>query len=314
MKANNLNALAFAGALTLGGWSALANDCKPGTAGYQDGIFSETCAIILKSPTQPFSTQASFSRARVAGSDETGSLSIKNLTPAIQSVHATALSHLEKIIKDIGGAPIKGENPVVNISGTVIVAASPDTNTDPKTLKRANKESIAYTLYTATPENIITAQNRCAELLAMLPTQIQNKGTTVNITTTGLKCDATVKTLNIDTWAAPLTKLGKELVEKWIVNPDADNAQTIAVMLANGTTPMPTNLSQESRDTIKKLADEFQKMRVIDINGSLTASVMINKTEYNWTTIWLSLAGLILAFAAIYATGKNTGRKEIYSV
>lgn len=48
---------------------------------------------------------------------------------------------------------------------------------------------------------------------------------------------------------------------------------------------MPTNLSPESQETIKKLTKEFQDMRVIDINGSLTASVMINKTEYDLTNI-----------------------------
>lgn len=72
-------------------------------------------------------------------------------------------------------------------------------------------------------------------------------------------------------------------------------------MLANGTTPMPTNLSPESQETIKKLTKEFQDMRVIDINGSLTASVMINKTEYNWMNISLTIAGLMLAFGVIYA-------------
>lgn len=97
---------------------------------------------------------------------------------------------------------------MVNISGTVTASASPDTNIKAKTLKRtAEAGSPAYALYTVTPENMVTAQNRCAELLSLLPTQIQNKGATVDITTAGLKCKATVKTLNIDTWAAPLTKL-----------------------------------------------------------------------------------------------------------
>lgn len=314
MKALDFKTLAVASTLMIGWSNAIAGDCKPGTPGYQDGFFSETCTAILTSPKQPFTTQASFSRARVAGTDDTGSFSIKDLTPAVQKVHNTALTILNTIIKDIGGAPIKGETPIVNISGIVKASSSPDTNIDPKTLKRTNKESIAYTLYTATPENMITAQNRCAELLSLLPKQIQNNGTTVNITTTGLKCEANPKTLNIDTWAIPLTHLGKELVDKWIVIPDTDNAQTIAVMLANWTAPMPTNLSQKSQDTIKKLSKELQDMRVIDINGSLTASVMINKTEYNWTNISLSLVGLLMLCAALYARGRSTGRKELYSV
>lgn len=78
-----------------------------------------------------------------------------------------------------------------------------------------------------------------------------------------------------------------ELIEKRVVGSDFDDAQIKAVMLANGTAQMPVNLplSPDSQAIIKKLAKELQDMRVIDINGSLTASVMINKTEYNWTNI-----------------------------
>lgn len=133
---------------------------------------------------------------------------MKSLTPVVQSVHVAALSQLNTIIKDIGGAPIKRETPVVNISGLVTASASPDTNIDPKTLKRTTGTgSPAYANYIATPENMITAQNRCAALLAMLPTEIKNNGTTVKITTSGLECKPNVKTLNIDTWAAPLKKV-----------------------------------------------------------------------------------------------------------
>lgn len=310
----NLGAITLAWALSIGGSNAIAGDCKPETPGYLPWIFSSTCATTLTSPEQGFTTQASFARVRVAGSQETGWLNIKNLTPAVQSVHAAALIQLDSIIKNIGGSPIKWENPVVNIGGTVTASASPDTNIKAKTLKRtAEAWSPAYALYTATPENMITAQNRCAELLSLLPTQIQNKGTTVNITTTGLKCKATVKTLNIDTWAVPLTKLWNELIAKWIVGSDLDDAQITAIMLANGTTPMPTGLSPESQNTIKKLTKELQDMRVIDINGSLTVSVMINKTEYNWTNIWLGITVLLLLCAALYARGRSTGRKEIYA-
>jgi hypothetical protein len=84
-------------------------------------------------------------------------------------------------------------------------------------------------------------------------------------------------------------------------------------MLPNGTAPMPTSLSPESQNTIKKLTKELQDMGVIDINGSLTLSVMINKTEYNWTNIWLGITGLLLLCAVLYARGRSTGRKEIYA-
>lgn len=133
---------------------------------------------------------------------------MKSLAPVVQSVHVAALSQLNTIIKDIGGAPIKNEIPVVNISGVVTASASSDTNVNAKSLTRTNNAgSPAYALYKATPENMITAQNRCAELLAMLPTEIKNSGTTVKITTNGLSCKPTVKTLNIDNWAVPLTKV-----------------------------------------------------------------------------------------------------------
>jgi hypothetical protein len=314
MNTPDIKSVVLASALAVGGSQAFAGDCKPGSLGYQNGFFSTTCATVLKSPAQPFVTQASFSRARIAGSEDTGALDIKSLNPAVQWVHKAALAHLDAIIKDVGGSRINSENPVVNISGTITAFASPDTNIKSKTLKRSNDGgSPAYALYTPTSENMITAQNRCTALLNMLPAQIQNNETTVKITTNNLNCKGTVKTLNIDTWAVPLTKVWNELIAKWFVGSDFDDAQIKAIMLANGTSSALTGLSLESQATIKKLSKELQDMRMIDINGSLTTSVMINKTEYNWTNIGISIAILLMTAGIIYARGKNSGRKEIYS-
>ncbi len=128
-----------------------------------------------------------------------------SLTPAVQSVHTTALTRLDTIVGDIGGAPIQNNPPIVNISGVVTASSSPDTNIDKVTLKRTTGTgSPAVALFMETDENIATAKNRCAELLAKLPKEIENNGTTVKITTEGLTCKPTVKTLDIDTWSAPL--------------------------------------------------------------------------------------------------------------
>jgi hypothetical protein len=314
MNTPDFKSVVLAWALAIGGSQASAGDCKPDSLGYQGGIFSSTCATTLSSPAQPFVTQASFSRARVAGSEDTGSLDMKNLTPAVQWVHQAALAHLDKIIRDIGGSRIKSETPVVNISGVVTASASPDTNIKPKTLKRtAGNWSAAVALYEATPENIITAQKRCAALLAMLPTKIENSGSTVEITTKRLTCKPEVKLLNIDTWSAPLKKVWIELIRSGVVNSDLDDAEITTIMLANGTNPSIIGLSLESQETIRKLTKELQAMRVIDIKGSLTASVMINKTEYNWTNIGISIAALLMIAGLIYARGKNSGRKTSYS-
>ncbi len=60
------------------------------------------------------------------------------------------------------------------------------------------------------------------------------------------------------------------------------------IILANTTPEVLKTLSPESQSTIEKLNKELVRMREIDIDGSMTVSMMINKTEYNWTNIGLA--------------------------
>jgi hypothetical protein len=276
---------------------AEARDCQPGATWYVSGFFSDACVLTLQSPQIPFQMEAGYTRARVNDGIDTGTLRTHGMSATISSVHAEVQKKLDEAIEEIGGSRVTGKIPTVNLQGKVIATATPDVNIGRDLKRNSGEGSPTISLYEATPESMLTAQRRCGDLLNNLPAKAQIGWQEFNVTTNWLTCTWVVKPLDISNWAGPLTKLALELKNKWLVWSDMDDAQILAVKYANNTATLPSNLSKESQDTIRVLSTELQKMRTININGTMQASVMVNKQEYNILNIIGSLVGVAAVFA-----------------
>jgi hypothetical protein len=165
------------------------------------------CAQLV-SHESPLNTSINYTKANIAGQD-TGRANTTRINPAIARIQEIGAQALAKTIQENNYSPIAGNPSSVNFSGKMIAGASPDSNLTSGSLKRVDGKSPTIGLYTPLPENIATAQMRCTEILSTIR-QIK-PGNNATITTTGLSCEGVAKTLNIDSWSAPLTKVGIEL-------------------------------------------------------------------------------------------------------
>jgi hypothetical protein len=305
---NKINGLLLAAAAATASVPAHAKDCEPGTFGYVSGFFSNACVVTLESPKMPLSMQAQYWRAAVNGQD-TGKLRTPWMQNTIQSVYNQVQSQLDSAIEGIDGSRVMESVPTVNLSGTIVATASPDINisTNLKGIGNNAKVSPALALYRATPESMMTAHKRCNELLQALPTSTKVNWTQFTITTNWLSCKAEVKPLNIDIWAAKLTKVTLELEKLWIIWSDTDDGQITAITYANNPAKIPEKLSPESRQIIVDLAHELDAIRTIDINGTMQATVLVNKQEVNIGNIigTITWTAAIVALAMWYLRRKN---------
>ncbi len=274
-----------------------ARDCQPGTPGFVSWFFSDACVLALESPTTPFQMKANYTKARVNNGTDTGELKTPGINTTIETVHNEVQKKLDDAINAIGGSRVLWYVPTVNLRWRVIATASPDVNIN-KDLKRNSGEgSPTFSLYEKTPESMLTARKRCDDLLTSLPAKVLKWWKEFHVTTNWLTCVPQVQPLDISTWAGPLTKLALELKNKWFVPSDMDDAQILAVKYANNPNTIPSSLSKESQDTINKLTQELDSIRTIEINGTMQASVMVNKQEYN---IW-NIIGSLTWIAALFA-------------
>lgn len=55
--------------------------------------------------------------------------------------------------------------------------------------------------------------------------------------------------------------------------------------MANGKSPIPSTLTAESIATIAALTKELEGMRKVPVNGDMSVTIKVNKTEYKWGNI-----------------------------
>lgn len=290
-----------------------ARDCQPSTPGYVSWFFSDACVLALQSTSTQFQMKANYTKARVNNGTDTGELKTPGINTTIETVHNEVQKKLDDAINDIGGSRVLWYVPTVNLRWRVVATASPDVNISKELKRNSGEGSPTFSLYETTPESMLTARKRCDDLLANLPAKVLKWWNEFHVTTNGLTCVPQVQPLDISTWAGPLTKLALELKNKWLVASDMDDAQILAVKYANNPATIPSSLSKESQNTIKKLTQELDSIRTIEINGTMQASVMVNKQEYNLGNIIGSFSWIAALFAlALWLQRRNTQNRNIY--
>ncbi len=320
---SKLHALALAHTVAAGNASsAQLEQCTQESSGYQRfpatsmlPALSETCqwnvTHILK-----LHTSASFGKARLNGKD-TWDMNQAELAPVVANLHTQARQTIDTVIQEEWAALVSGGKTKVNVSGTIQGPATPDMNLRGWTLKTAAGISSTYWLYRVTPEITKTAGLRCDALLSGIPTELTISGKKVDVTSNRLDCVPTPKVLDISKWAGDLTALWAELIDLGMIPPKSwDEAQVFAVKNANNPTLIPSHLSPQSKETIAKLAKEFDAMRVVPMNGTLGVTVTVNKTDYHvWTMAGyatvIALAGLIIG-GGLMAYGKRNRGMRIH--
>jgi hypothetical protein len=74
-------------------------------------------------------------------------------------------------------------------------------------------------------------------------------------------------------------------IEKIKHSQSIDDAMILGVIMANKKTEILPGLSPESLQTITELSKQFETMRTMHLQGTLTMSVLVNETEFQWSRI-----------------------------